>query len=161
MSIVIEILEGLWNTHLYYKGARVNMFGVPKPWIENKNSYRSTVSRLHKKGLVEKKNGRWIITKAGKKYVKENKRLLNFNSPFKKGVSKNLLLMFDVPESRQNERKWLREHLKKFEYFMIQKSVWVGPSPLPKDFVSYLKKIKLNPCIKTFKLAKPYQIKGS
>ena len=66
--------------------------------------------------------------------------------------------MFDVPESRQNERKWLREHLKKFKYCMVQKSVWVGPSPLPKEFISYLKEIKLNSCIKIFKLAKSYTI---
>ena len=38
----------------------------------------------------------------------------------------------------------------------VQKSTWVGPFPLPKEFKEYLKKIKLDKCIKTFKLAKPY-----
>jgi DNA-binding transcriptional regulator PaaX len=64
--------------------------------------------------------------------------------------------MFDVPTERKPEREWLRWHLKKFDYVMIQKSVWVGPSPLPKDFKEYLEEIKLTKCIKTFKLAKSY-----
>jgi hypothetical protein len=67
--------------------------------------------------------------------------------------------MFDVPESRKAEREWLRWHLREFQYVMIQKSVWVGPSPLPKKFRDHVKNIGLNNFIKTFKLAKPYQIK--
>jgi hypothetical protein len=42
---------------------------------------------------------------------------------------------------------------------MIQKSVWVGPSPLPKDFLEYVKSIKLLGQLKAFKLAKPYSEK--
>jgi len=158
MSIVMDILEGLWNIKLNYKGVPVNFFGVTRIWDENKNSYRSTLSRLHKKGLIDKKSGRWFITKYGEKYFEDNKKLLTFNSPFRTSSPRNLLLMFDIPESRQGERKWLRQHLVKFNYQMIQKSVWVGPSPLPKEFISYLKEIDLDSCIKTFKLAKPYQI---
>ena len=64
--------------------------------------------------------------------------------------------MFDVPVEKKAERDWFRWHLKKFGYIMVQHSVWVGPSPLPKEFKEYLEEIKLNKCIKTFKLAKPY-----
>jgi hypothetical protein len=39
---------------------------------------------------------------------------------------------------------------------MIQKSVWVGPSPLPKEFMDYVKEIGLKDNLKTFKLAKSY-----
>ena len=42
---------------------------------------------------------------------------------------------------------------------MIQKSVWVGPSPLPKEFMNYISKIGLKSTIKTFKLAKGYKRK--
>lgn len=114
---------------------------------------------MHKNELVHKKYGNWIVSKSGKEYLLKQKKLLfKFDSPFVKTSPKNLLLMFDVPESRSAERQWLRFHLKKFNYYMIQKSVWVGPSPLPSKFVSYLNEIKLNKCIKTFKLAKPYKI---
>lgn len=158
MSLILDILEDLWNTHLYYKGMRVNMFGVPQPFKHKEKTYRTTLSRLHKNGLVFKKSEKWVLTEKGKEYLNTKKGLLNFNSDFKPSAPKNLLLIFDIPESRRSERQWLRLHLKKFKYFMIQKSVWVGPSPLPSEFVSYLKEIKLQSCIKRFKLARPYKI---
>ena len=165
MSIVMKILEGLWNTHLYYKGIRVNVFGFPMPWKpENeckKSSLDGTISRLRKNGLVEVKSGRWKLTKTGKEYFENKRKLhLKFSSPFAFNAPKNLLLMFDIPESKKSERNWLRWHLREFQYYMIQKSVWVGPSPLPKKFGAHLKAMGLYNCIKTFKLAKPYQIKN-
>ena len=45
---------------------------------------------------------------------------------------------------------------KEFNYSMIQKSVWVGPSLLPKEFLDYIEKIKIKDGLKTFKLAKGY-----
>jgi DNA-binding transcriptional regulator PaaX len=142
---------------------RVNMFGVPTPWKAsgalNTNSFQSTMSRLSKKGFIETKSGKWGLTKSGKEYF-ENKRKLSmkFSSPFKLNAPKNLLLMFDIPESKKLERNWLRRHLKEFQYFMIQKSVWVGPSPLPKKFLEYTKEMGLDVYIKNFKLAKPYHV---
>ena len=64
--------------------------------------------------------------------------------------------MYDIPHEKKKERDWFRRHLKKFNYIMIQKSVWVGPSPLPKDFLDYVKSIGLLNQLKTFKLAKSY-----
>ncbi len=153
----MEILEDLWNIKLKYKGVSTRALFISVPW-EKRRSYSETLYRLHKHKLIDKELGNWVISKAGKDYFLNQKKLLtNFDSPFKKKAPKNLLLMFDVPESRSKERQWLRFHLKKFNYDMIQKSVWVGPSPLPPKFVSYLKEIKLNKCIKTFKLASPYK----
>src|SRR3989344_2754204 len=48
------------------------------------------------------------------------------------------------------------DSLKKFYFSMIQKSVWVGPSLLPKEFLDYIEKIKIKDGLKTFKLAKGY-----
>ena len=79
-----------------------------------------------------------------------------FISPFKKDAPKNLIVMYDIPDTLKKERDWFRRHLIKFEYIMIQKSVWVGPSPLPKNFLNYLKEIKIGDNFKTFKLAKSY-----
>jgi DNA-binding transcriptional regulator PaaX len=164
MSLVMEILEGLWNTTAYYKGMRVNIFGFPMPWKPNKkpteNSSRSTISRLRKNGYIEIIANKWSLTEKGKKYFEsKNKLAVKFHSPFPLNSPKNLLLMFDIPESRKTERNWLRWHLIEFQYHMIQKSVWVGPSPLPKAFKEHAKNIGLDKFVKTFKLAKPYQIK--
>jgi DNA-binding transcriptional regulator PaaX len=160
MNKAWEFLEYLWQCELRYKGVRVNAFGIPIKYskYKNPNSCYTTLSRLNKKGFITKKSEGWHVTEKGKEYINKGKKeLLNFNSSFKNSDPKNLLLSFDVPEERRVERRWLRIHLKKFKYSMIQKSVWVGPSPLPKEFVSYLKEIKLHSCIKKFKLAKAYQ----
>ena len=156
MSIILEILEDLWNTNLTYKGMRVNIFGVPKA----NSSFSSTLSRMKSRGLVKKDSDKWSITDLGKRYLERKKNLMiQFDSPFEIHSPRNLLLMFDIPEKRSRERYWFRTHLKKFNYIMIQKSVWVGPSPLSKEFKDYIKEIKLSDFIKTFKLAKPYKIK--
>ena len=101
----------------------------------------------------------WYLTPAGKRYIKRKENSLQqFGHNFTKETPKNLMVMFDVPETKKAEREWLRWHLKKFNYEMIQKSVWVGPSPLPKEFMDYVSKIKLKESIKTFKLTKSYNI---
>jgi DNA-binding transcriptional regulator PaaX len=120
------------NNKIYYKGVRVNAFGLPI--IGN---------------LKEKQN------KKSSKRVRSFYHV-SFSSFFKKDTPKNLIVMYDIPHNLKKERDWFRRHLIKFGYIMIQKSVWVGPSPLPKDFLDYLKEIKIGDNLKTFKLAKPY-----
>ncbi len=150
MSIAMEILESLLNTSLNYKGLRVNVFGIPTTLI-------NTLYRLNKENYVYKKDDLWVITPKGKRYLKENRHLASFKSPFKSKSAKDLIVIFDIPETKRVERRWFRNHLIKFGYLMIQKSVWVGPSPLPTDFLKYTKEIGLKNSIKTFKLSKPYK----
>ena len=158
--MVSEILRTLWNTSLPYKGIRVNLFGIPQFKNKPDNTIRSTLSHMKHEGLIENHDHCWHITQGGKKYVRRKMDSLEqFPNIFKKDAPRNLIVMFDVPETQKAEREWLRWHLKKFNYIMIQRSVWVGPSPLPKEFMEYLKKIKLKSTIKTFRLAKPYNAK--
>jgi len=114
-----------------YKGMRVNAFGMPI-------FSRGRKSRAKGEG---RKRAFFHIT---------------FISPFKKDAPKNLIVMYDIPHNLKKERDWFRRQLINFGYIMIQKSVWVGPSPLPKDFLDYLKEIKIGDNFKTFKLAKAY-----
>jgi hypothetical protein len=100
-----------------------------------------------------------------KDYKKENliikRRYLNsFISSFQEGTPKNLLLIYDIPESLKKERDWFRRQLVSFGFVMIQRSVWVGPSPLPKEFLDYLTEIKIGDNFKTFKLEKGYENKN-
>lgn len=157
MVLIEEILKELWNTSIHSKGGRVNLFGIPRFRKKSFGSMRTTIYRLHKQNLIEKQGGGWFLTPAGRRYInKKQDSLCQFLSPNKKDDPRNLMVMFDVPQFRKAEREWLRWHLKKFNFIMIQKSVWVGPSPLPKEFLEYLKEIKLKDSIKTFKLAKSY-----
>lgn len=110
-----------------YRGMKVDLFGLP-------------IIKSKKKILNRKRNVYYV----------------SFLSNFKKGAPKNLIVMYDIPHSMKKERDWFRRQLINFGYVMIQKSVWVGPSPLPKDFLEYLKVIKIGDSFKTFKLAKSY-----
>lgn len=159
MSIVYDILKELSDTSFNYKGVRVNIFGIPKFKKYLPSSLRGTMSRLVKEGFVEDCNG-LRVTPKGKNYINRKiDSLKQFDFKFNKDAPKNLILMFDVPEPKKAEREWLRWHLKKFNYIMIQKSVWVGPSPLPKEFLDYIESIGLKESVKTFKLAKGYNFK--
>ncbi len=115
---------------LHYKGMTVNMFGLP---ISDSSREKKSVHKVNKRHY-----------------------LLSFASSFTDDTPKNLLLIYDIPEGRKKERDWFRRQLVNFGFMMIQKSVWVGPSPLPSDFLVYLKKIGLQREFKTFKLAKSY-----
>jgi len=142
---------------LNYKGYRCNIFGIPIISKYKKRSIYTSLSRLRGGKYVSQINGVWKITELGKKYIERKKNpLKRFDSPFNKNSPQNLLLTFDIPEPKKYERDWFRSQLKKFNYKLIQRSVWVGPSPLPKEFVEYLKQIKLTRFIKTFKLSKSY-----
>src|ERR1035437_7666189 len=77
--------------------------------------------------------------------VKKNRTREDYHTSFSSGLSdnssKNLIVMYDIPSDMKKERDWFRRHLKRFNYIMVQKSVWVGPSPLPKDFLEYVTSI--------------------
>lgn len=158
MSMIGEILEELWNTELNYKGVRVNLFGIPRFKQYPKKSIQVTINRLYKNKIIEKELAGIVLSKYGKEYVKRKfDSLKQFDKPEDLPKDRTLLVMFDIPTARKAEREWLRWHLKKFNYIMVQKSIWVGPSPLPKEFKDYIKQIKLDKCIKTFKLERSYK----
>ena len=158
MSLIYDILDEISKTSLSYKGARVNMFGIPKFKYTSPRSMSSIIYYLKKEELIGKNDKGWYLTPQGKKYMKRKEdSLQQFEHQFSKESPKDLLVMFDIPEIKKAEREWFRWHLKKFNYEMIQKSVWVGPSPLPKQFMDYISKIGLKNSIKTFKLAKDYR----
>jgi CRISPR-associated endonuclease Cas2 len=140
-----------------YKGVPVSVFGLPAMFPYKKQSINNAIYRLNKNGYISKNNDCVLLLPKGRKYVENKKiRLMTFDSPFKKDSPKDLLVMFDIPEDKKAEREWFRFQLRQFGYNMIQRSVWVGPSPLPKEFLDYVKNLKLKDCIKTFKLAKSY-----
>ncbi|MEI7513265.1 MAG: hypothetical protein WCJ74_01440 [bacterium] len=157
MSIVWYILKEMYDKELNYKGYRCNIFGIPKTSPYNRDSFKSTLCRLKRGGYISENDEGMGITPLGRKYVeKKLNSFKQFDSPFNKKSPRNLILSFDIPEGKKAERDWLRWHLKKFNYILIQKSLWVGPSPLPEDFLNYLRFIKLTKHIKTFKLPKSY-----
>jgi DNA-binding transcriptional regulator PaaX len=156
MSITRDILKELYTKTHNYKGMQVNILGLPVFKLYKYGSLKSSVHRLKKDGLIDKDTTGWFITKEGRNFFKANRKFTKFNSPFPEKTPRNLIVIFDIPQEKRAERDWLRSQLRRFGYLMIQRSVWVGPSPLPEDFKKYLIEIKIKNDIKTFKLAKGY-----
>jgi DNA-binding transcriptional regulator PaaX len=159
MSIREEILEVLNTTKFYYKGIPMNAFFLPVFNNKKKQSIRNGFSRLYTEGFINKKNGNFVINKNGKEFLEKKKhRQFKFFETIENTAPKNLLLLYDIPENKKSERDWFRKTLIRFSFVMIQRSVWVGPSPLPKEFLDYIKSIGLKDSIKTFKLEKGYGV---
>lgn len=157
MSLGDYILKILSEPVACYKGMPVNLLGLPVDTSKRQVFY-NTLYRLKKKGYVLDEVDRLRLSHAGRKYIERKLDFLKeFDFCFPKDAPKNLILMYDSPEHKKAEREWLRLHLRKFHFKMIHRSVWVGPSPLPKEFVVYLKQLRLGPNLKVLKLAKPYK----
>lgn len=160
MSITEQILDELLNKTLYSKGVPTNILGSSRFKTISRSTLSQTLYRMSKKNYIEKKDGGYIISPTGKKYISNKmKNLQQFDKPKNTPPEKILLVFFDIPESHRKHREWFRLHLKRFDYEMIQQSVWIGPDPLPPDFMDYLKEIELEHCIETIRLAKPYKKK--
>ena len=112
-----------------YKGVPLGNFNLPDPNIFS----------------LVKKRKRVLESISRRHYLRS---FTNYNV---KGSTKNLLVIYDVPHTMKKERDWFRRQLKSFDFVMIQKSVWVGPS-LPLDFTDYVKRIGLGKSFKAYKL---------
>ncbi len=160
MSVEREILKYLAKDKhvLRYKGVRVGLFGLPDFKHHKFQTLANNASLLQKKGFIKRtQKGEYFITYKGLEFLESGRDFLKkLNIEVDKNLPKNLLVIYDIPQSMKKERDWFRFHLKKFHFVMIQKSVWVGPSPLPKEFLDYVEEIKLGDSFKTFKLAKGY-----
>lgn len=155
MSIKNEILEILNTPKFYYKGIPMNAFFLPAFQNYKKQSVRNKFSNLCVDGYLDKKNQCYILNKKGKEFLqREKKPQLKIFESIENNGPKNLLLLYDIPECLKKERDWFRRTLIKFGFIMIQRSVWVGPSPLPEEFLDYIKLIGIKDSIRTFKLKK-------
>lgn len=155
MGIERILLEILSKPVARRGGVSFSLIGLPVFANHKPKSIRTSIARLKQKEFVTFEGKHLVTTTKGKQYLKtRNARLQIFPSPFAKNAPKNLLVMFDIPEVRKSEREWFRTQLCRFGYQMIQRSVWLGPSPLPRQFVVYVQSIGLGDTIKTFKVSR-------
>ncbi len=165
MSIEREILNYLSDykkkSPLKYKGMRTGFLGLSDFKYYKYQTLANRFSDLKKKGYIAEKNGNYFITYKGEEFlysdVKRKEVLKIFNAISNDQSKRDLLIIYDIPENKKSERDWFRRQLKNLGFIMIQRSVWVGPSPLPKEFLEYVKEIKIGDNFKTFKLANGYK----
>lgn len=161
MSLVEEILTILASYSGGYKLIRKKMMGYSSysPSMRNgvrkikEDSLKTTLSRLKKRGLIESEGGIWGIKRKGREYLKNKliSKVPHFRHLKSKNNNKKIIVIFDIPEKRKNQRNWLRGELMALDFTLLQKSVWLGPALLPKEFIKYLNKVGLLPCLKFFK----------
>jgi hypothetical protein len=132
---------------LYYAmrhGIPQNFLDAYKKRLQHKNETRnfySLLSYLREQGFIkqEKIKGETVI-----KITLDGKRKLNVlyehMQNWKIGESDGRLriVIFDIPESRKNDRKWLRSALRTCGFTLLQKSVWTGKRKLPVEFITAL-----------------------
>lgn len=116
---------------------------LPTDYEFSKPIFSSLLHRLKKEGLVVKNNqganSKWSITQIGKNKLKYYENLIK---PIKQdGIPR--LVMYDIPESNRKKRYWLRSELIASGYDQLQKSVWLGYSPLSEDFIKSIKDLGL------------------
>jgi len=162
MSIASELLKILnTNTkgsyrHIYSRlsenGTHPRFYkGIDLDEIKEQ-TLRTTLSRLKKQGLIKNENKIWEITKKGIDHLKKDAGFRKICRPQSSAHSlKNMIIIFDIPELHRKKRDWLRIELINLGFSMLQKSVWFGPSPLPKEFVKYVNEINVLPYMKFFK----------
>jgi len=159
MALSDDILTILFSYSAGYKRMRQSLLGIQTSShsrkthrIKNQTLYL-TLARLKKRGLAAKKDNMWAITAKGKKHLKEkSERFLPCHrqpgAPQRR--ERNMIVAFDIPEQYHWKRDWLRIELSLLGFSPIQKSVWLGPAPLPKDFIKNLNSMEILEYIKFF-----------
>ncbi|MFH1749755.1 MAG: hypothetical protein ABH837_02595 [bacterium] len=103
-----------------YKGYRV------KPKFKFESSYRRSFKDLIKKELIIQKKDKFYLTLKGKlELLKASSGKLQYKSP--KWDGKWRIIAFDIPETKRNSRKQLREYLFYLGFKQLQKSIWIIP----------------------------------
>ncbi|MBI3442949.1 MAG: hypothetical protein HY007_04230 [Candidatus Sungbacteria bacterium] len=103
----------------------------------------SILSRLKRQGLVARsgstRNSLWRVTREGKN--RHDARRRKAVPPKNDGITR--LVIFDIPEYERRKRTAIRTELVGCNFRPLQKSVWIGTSPLPEDFITLLDELEL------------------
>ncbi len=118
------------------------------------SSVRVALTRLNKNGYINNSEDGWEINDKGKKYFNMTSQFSYIPSPFNDKYSSDTIVSFDIPGPSRKTRDWLRNQLKIFNYKMLQQSLWIGPGPLPIEFIKRLSLLKIKENIKIFKISK-------
>lgn len=121
----------------YYSNPRRFLWWQPR---YNKSALSTAISRLRKKGLVEKEinEGKVILklTQAGRDWLFFNKTddLIEWDGVWR-------LVIFDIPEKHRRVRNVLRRRLKEWGFNKWQKSVWASKKPLADHLKGLVKQL--------------------
>lgn len=121
---------------------------------ENKEKVlRVTLSQLKRKGLVKDNEHLWALTGKGLRKLTGYRFFRKRQEKTKENkIKRQMIVAFDIPEDKRKSRYWLRIELVSLGFKMLQKSVWLGPAPLPQELIKHLKTIDILSYIKFFEV---------
>ena len=127
------------------------------PSREEKQRFRSLLSRLKRQGFIDQ-GERLRITKKGLKklfLIREKKKFSSRRISYEsKKDSTVRVVIFDIPECERHKRVWLRAALLALEFSLCQQSVWIGKSKIPKKFLKDLRDREMLSYIQIFEVTK-------
>lgn len=132
-----------------------------------KQRYQKMIYKLKKDGLLKEdiKEGKkfYFLTLKGKNkfLLLKNKRSVSLPSIYykKEAGERFIIIIFDVPEKEKRKREWLRKVLNELDFKMTQKSVWIGKTKIPKEFIDDLFEMKMQEFVEIFQITKSGNLK--
>lgn len=121
--------------------------------------YSNLLSKLKNDGLIKKTGSRHkSIIKITRKGLEKLKILKEKTSPpifYNSAKQDNIVIViFDIPEKDRRKRDWLRSVLKHLRFKMVQKSVWIGKSKIPKQLLKDLRDEVIIDFVEIFEITK-------
>ncbi len=106
---------------------------------ERKKYLKQTLKRFKERGLIEKRKKSYRITQKGRVFFAKYHRSDNQtkNRP-EYWDGRWRLISFDVPSEFDDERVILRGALKESGFYQLQKSVWIAPYEMTKEFWKFV-----------------------
>lgn len=144
-----------------YPEARLwrNLLGLDHAYVFKRATFAAILSQLKTQGLVERveRHGRWHwrVTSNGRSAL----RASTASEPPRSDGRKRLVC-FDIPERDRAKRRWLRRELIACGYEALQKSVWIGETPLPQDFIAGLDALGLRDHVHLLRVETVGTLKG-
>ena len=128
--------------------------------------YATLLYKLKRDGLLQESQrgeGRFLaLTRKGvKALLRLRKRsALPSSRHYTKEQGKALTIVsFDVPEKERQKRDWLRSALLHLGLTMVQKSVWIGTTKIPQQFLKDLRQLRLIEYVEIFSVSKTGSLK--
>jgi len=163
LNSVIELSALLLPYHQSYRQMKRMIDAGPKRYVhidlKTKLAFWALLSKLKKEKLItSSKEKSWRVTKAGREYLKIKSPTPPWSHLYKNvppTKEKDIqLVIFDIPENKRIKRDWLRFQLAGFNYRLIQKSAFIGLTPLPENFIDDLEKYDILPYVHIFSIKK-------
>jgi len=118
-----------------------------------KQEFYKLLYRLRKEGYItQTKNKKLELTEKGKNKLLSLSVLVHKKKYKKEKISYPILVVFDIPEYMRTKRDWLRNTLVALDFQMVQKSVWMGKTRIPEEFLEDIKDLLLFTYIHIFKV---------